>query len=123
MNMEEVDARTILEIREILRQTRNRDAVVRLMQNRGMEETDAHELVYSIHRANLSANRKGALYKMIGSGTMLAVTLLILSVTHRTLGANRINAALVIMAAISAGGFLWGLSGFIMANGYEVDPD
>jgi hypothetical protein len=39
------------------------------------------------------------------------------------LGTHRINATLVIMAAISAGGFLWGLSGFFMANGYEVEPD
>lgn len=115
MNIDEVDDRKVLEIRELLRQTRNRDAVARLMENRGLE--DARELVYAIHKANLSANRKGALYKMIGSGAVLALCLLIL------LGAHRIGTGLVIVLVASGGGFLWGLTGFIMANGYEVGPD
>jgi len=91
MNIDEVDDRTVLAIRELLRQTRNRDAVARLMRNRGLEEADARELVYAIHKANLTANRKGALYKMIGSGAVLALGLLIV------FGAHRIGAGLVIM--------------------------
>lgn len=59
MSLEDVDDRTVLEIRELLRQTRNRDAVVHVVEKRGMEPADAQELVYSIHKANLSANRKG----------------------------------------------------------------
>ena len=117
MNLEDVDDRTVLEIRELLRQTRNRDGVVRVIQNRGMEEADAQELVYSIHKANLSANRKGALYKMIGSGVVLALMLLIL------LGAHRISPVLLIALLASGAGFIWGFAGFVMANGYEVDPD
>ena len=117
MSLEDVDDRTVLEIRELLRQTRNRDAVVHVVEKRGMEPADAQELVYSIHKANLSANRKGALYKMIGSGAVLAIMLLIL------LGAHRISATLMIVLLVSGAGFLWGLAGFLMANGYEVDPD
>lgn len=117
MNIDEVDDRKVLEIRELLRQTRNRDAVARFLHNRGLEEADARELVYAIHKANLTANRKGALYKMIGGGAVLALGLLIV------FGAHRIGAGLVIMLVLSGGGFLWGLTGFIMANGYEVDPD
>ncbi len=117
MNFEAVDARTVLEIRELLRQTRNRDGVVNVMEKRGLEPAEAQELVYSIHKANLSANRKGTLYKMIGSGAVLAILLLIV------LGAHRISAGLAILLLVSAGGFLWGFAGFVMANGYEVDPD
>jgi len=38
-------------------------------------------------------------------------------------GAHRISTGLVIAMVVSGGGFLWGLSGFVMANGYDVDPD
>ena len=54
---------------------------------------------------------------MIGSGAVLAIMLLIL------LGAHRISATLMIVLLVSGAGFLWGLAGFLMANGYEVDPD
>jgi len=109
--------RAVMEIREILAKLRNKDAVVRVLQNRGMPLEEARELVYAIHKANLSANRKFSLYGAIGSGLLCALLALVL------ISSRRVNGVLIIFMVISGVGFLWSGVKFVTASGYEVEDD
>ena len=111
------DDRAVLEIREMLAKLRNKDAVVRVLQNRGMPPDEARELVYDIHKAILTANRKSSLYAAIGSGCTCALLVLIVILSHRMSG------ALVVFTLIAGGGFLWSGVKFLTASGYEVEDD
>ena len=109
--------RAILEIREMLAKLHNKDAVVRVLQNRGMAPEEARDLVYDIHKAILSANRKYSLYGAIGSGAVCALLVLLM------VASRRMNGAAVIFAVISGLGFLWSSVKFLTASGYEVEDD
>lgn len=109
--------RAILEIREMLAKLRNKDAVARVLQNRGMPPDEASALVQDIHKAILSANRKYSLYGAIGSGSVCAVLVLLM------LASRRVSGAAVIFAVISGLGFLWSSVKFLTASGYEVEDD
>jgi hypothetical protein len=118
--------RTVLEIRELLAKTRNRDAVVRLMSGRGMPPEEAHGLVYSIHKANLSANRKSSFWLMMSGGTGIIISLLAILMTsgQATSRSARARAIVILVIGIPAvGSLLWGFASFVMASGYEVDED
>lgn len=109
--------RAIVEIREMLAKLRNKDAVARVLQNRGMNPEEARDLVVAIHKANLSANRKYSLYGAIGSGAVCAL------LTALMVFSRRVNGAMVIFAVISGFGFLWSSVKFVTASGYEVEDD
>src|SRR6185295_17635769 len=101
MSFTEMD-RTVIEIRELLCKTKNKDGVVRIMKTRGMDETEAQDLVYAIHKEILWTNRKSALWATIGSGTACLILTIVSIATHFLIG------AVVVFAAITAIGALWG---------------
>jgi hypothetical protein len=109
--------RTVIEIRELLAKTQNKDGVVRLMKTRGLDESEAHDLVYAIHKEILWTNRKTALWAAIGSGILCLVFAIIAIVTHFLIG------GVVIIAVVAAFGALWGAVKLLTASGYELDED
>jgi hypothetical protein len=111
------DDRAIIEVREMLMKYRNKDAVAKVLHNRGMDEQEATDFVYSIYKANLSANRKASIYATIISGAVLALMLLIV------VGARRASGMIIIFLVASGIGFLWGGVKFLTASGYEIDED
>ncbi|MSU58927.1 MAG: hypothetical protein EXS35_12305 [Pedosphaera sp.] len=74
--------RTVIEIRELLAKTQDKDKVVRILITRGMDEAEAHDLVYAIYKETLSFNRKSALWATIGCGTGFVVLGTIVLATH-----------------------------------------
>jgi hypothetical protein len=109
--------RIVIEIREFLAKTKNKDQVVRIMKTRGMDEGEAHELVYAIHKEILWTNRKAALWATIGCGTgFLALGIASLA-THFLIG------ALVVVTVVVGLGALWGAVKLFTASGYELDED
>ncbi len=116
--------RAVLEIREMLRKTRNREAVIRVIAQRGMEEETARELVNSIHRATLSANRWSALGAAWVGGIGVTLSLLVFFLSADSLSGRRLSIAAVgVGLPISAVALLWGLVKLCTASGYEVDED
>jgi hypothetical protein len=109
--------RTVIEIRELLAKTRNKDQVVRIMKTRGMDEQEAHDLVYSIYKEVLSVNRKSSLLAAIGCGAGF----LVFGVA--SLATAFMVPVLVIITGIVFLGFLWGAVKLCTANGYELDED
>jgi hypothetical protein len=107
--------RTVIEIRELLAKTQDKDKVVRVMQTRGMPPEEARDLVFAIYRENLSANRKTSLAGLIGCGFVTVLSGGALVATHGLIG------ALGVVALISFIGFLWCLVKFVTAKGYEVE--
>ena len=116
MSFTEMD-RTVIEIRELLAKTQNKDGVVRILKNRGMDETEAHDLVYAIHKQILWTNRKSALWATIGCGTACVVLSIIVLATRGLVG------AIVIFAVLTLLGALWGAVKLVTASGYELDED
>lgn len=96
---------------------RNKDAVIRVLLNRGMPPDEAHELVQTIHKANLAANRKHSLYGDISSGLVCALLSMFL------ISSRRVSGALVVFTMILGFGFLWSSVKFVTASGYEVEDD
>jgi hypothetical protein len=116
MSFTEMD-RTVIEIRELLAKTQNKDGVVRILKTRGMDESEARDLVHAIHREILWCNRKTALWAAIGSGIVCLVFAIIAIATHFLIG------GVVIIAAVAALGALWGAVKLLTASGYELDED
>ena len=67
--------RTVMEIRELLVTTENKDHVVRVLKTRGMDEAEAEDLVRAIFKQNRWENRKSSLAAMLGSGVIVAMLL------------------------------------------------
>ena len=109
--------RTVIEIRDFLAKTQDKDKVVRVMQTRGMPPDEARDLVYAIYKENLSSNRKTSLAGLIGCGFVTVLAGGALIATHGLIG------ALGVVALIALLGFLWSLVKFLTAKGYEVEQD
>ena len=109
--------RTVIEIRELLCKTKNKDQVVRIMKTRGMDEGEAHDLVYAIHKEILWSNRKTALWATIGCGSGF---LLFGAISVASLG---FAGPVVVVAIILLLGTLWGAVKLFTASGYELDED
>ena len=116
MSFTEMD-RTVIEIRELLAKTQNKDGVVRIMKTRGMDEGEARDLVYAIHKEILWANRKSALWATIACGSAFVGLGIAVLATHFLLG------ALVVITGIVGLGAMWGAVKLITASGYELDED
>jgi hypothetical protein len=113
MNFTDAD-RAVIEVREMLTKYRNKDAVTKTLHNRGMDAQEARDFVYSIHKANLSVNRKSSLATVVISGGIFAILVAIWVSTGRLF---------VVWLPISGIAMLWGLVKFFTASGYEVESD
>jgi hypothetical protein len=109
--------RTVIEIRELLAKTKNKDQVVRIMKTRGMDEEEGRDLVYAIHKEILWTNRKSALWATITCGSGFLVLAIVVVASHFIMG------SLVVITGIVGLGFLWGAVKLFTASGYELDED
>ena len=104
--------RTVIEIRDLLADTQDRDKVVRVLKHRGMDEAEARALVQAVYKQNRSANRQLSLVAMLGSG---AVVLLLLGVLVST---GRLFYVWLPLSALTC---LWATVKFCTATGYQIE--
>jgi hypothetical protein len=105
------DEKMFFHVVERLRSLKNPDKVKEDLVAKGMHRVKADEVVDAVHKALKWEIRKGALVKMVGSGLVLGLFLLIFVFTGHLF---------FIIIPITAVGFLWGLGQFVFATGYEV---
>jgi len=108
---------TVTIVRDLLAQKRNKDLIVAVLQKRGMAEEDARELVHSIYKENLSANRRSSLGFLFGGGAGAFISLGIFLLSDRP------QYYWLPICALAFFCFVWGLIKFLTASGYEVEPD
>jgi hypothetical protein len=108
------DEKMFFHVVERLRSLRNPEKVKQGLVAKGMHPVKADEFVDHVHKALKWEIRKGALGKMIGSGVILAIFLLIFAFTGHLF---------FLIIPITGVGFLWGLGQFIFASGYEVQAE
>jgi len=113
MPLTETD-RTVMEIRELLVTTQNKDHVVRVLKNRGMDESEARGLVQAVYKQNRWENRKTSLLAMLGSGMICAVLLVVWFTTDRLFYVwLPLSAIATLVAAVK----------FCTASGYQFEED
>lgn len=106
--------RSVLEVRGLLANQRNKEIVVNYYINQGMDPDEAREMVLAIYKSNLSTNRKSALGVLIGGGIGTLVFVVI------WIAAGRLYYIWLPLCALALAG---GLAKFLMASGYEVTDD
>ncbi|MSU58926.1 MAG: hypothetical protein EXS35_12300 [Pedosphaera sp.] len=111
MPLTELD-RTVLEVRELLVTTQDRDKVVRVLKNRGMDEAEAAALVLAVYKQNRWENRKLSLFAAIGSGAIVAVLLVVWFTTGRLF---------YVWLPLAALACLWSTIKCCTATGYQLE--
>ena len=106
--------RAVIEVRELLLTTKDKEKVVRILINRGVDEAEARALVHAVRKANLATNRGSALLPMLGSGVVAVILLCVWVFAGRLF---------YIWLPLAAGSFIWFAVKFFMASGYEVEAD
>jgi hypothetical protein len=104
--------RTAIETRSLLAQHRDKKIVARILQSRGIDEEEAHDLVRTIHKQNLWENRKLGIGICIVGGLGVLVFGGILLFAHRFF---------VFWLPASVITLLWGFIKFVTASGYEME--
>lgn len=113
MPITEMD-RTVMQIRELLVTTQDKNQVVRVLKARGMEESEAHDLVQAVYKQNRWENRRASLLGMLGSGAIVVILLVVWFATNRLF---------YVWLPLSALAFLWATVKFCTANGYQLEED
>jgi hypothetical protein len=111
MPLTETD-RTVIEIRELLVTTQDKDQVVCVLKNRGLDESEAHALVRAVYKQNRTENRKTSLIAMLGSGAVVVFLLAVLVTTGRLF---------YVWLPLAALAFLWATVKFCTATGYQIE--
>ncbi len=108
----ESEMRVMIEARNLLASERDRDLAAQKLCGFGVNLDQANAIVRGIFKENQRHNRKQSFVKMIGGIGGLALVGALLVFAHR------LFYWILIISAISA---VWGLAGFIGADGYELD--
>jgi hypothetical protein len=111
MPITEMD-RLVMEVRELLVTTQNKDQVIRLLENRGLDETEARDIVLGIYKQNLWENRKTSLFAAIGSGAIFIGLLIVWFATDRLF---------YVWLPLSGIAMLWGIVKSCTASGYSIE--
>jgi hypothetical protein len=111
MPLSEMD-RVVIEVRELLVTTQNKDQVVRVLKNRSLDESEAHDLVQAIYKQNLWDNRKTSLFAAIGSGAIFVGLLVVWFTTDRLF---------YVWLPLSGIAMLWAIIKCCTASGYQIE--
>jgi hypothetical protein len=104
--------RLVIEVRELLVTTKNKDQIVRVLENRGMDSVEARELVQGVYKQNLWENRKMSLLAAIGSGAIFVGLLIVWFATDRLF---------YVWLPLSGIAMLWGIVKCSTASGYSIE--
>ena len=111
MPITEMD-RLVAEVRELLASTKDKAAVVRVLQHRGVAPESAQELVQTVYKRNRWENRKTALGAAVVSG-LIAVGLVVVWIAT-----DRLFYVWLPIAALAA---VWSTIKCLTASGYELE--
>lgn len=106
--------RAVIEVRDLLADTEDKDKVARVLMHRGMEESEAHALVQAVFKQNRSANRQKSFIAMLGSGAVVVALVLVWIFTERLF---------YIWLPLSAVALLWATVKFCTATGYRIEDE
>ena len=102
----------VIESRNLLAETKNKDAVVRVLLHRGMAQDEACAMVDAIYKQTRWENRKAALVGMAGSGVVVVSLLAV------WIFAGRLFYLWLTLAGLT---FLWSTVKFCTASGYDFE--
>jgi hypothetical protein len=106
--------RAVMEIRELLVTTQNKDQVVRVLKHRGIDEDEARSLVLAVYKQNLWDNRKTSLWAALGSGTVFVILLVVWFATGQLF---------YIWLPLSGLSMTWFIIKCCTASGYQIEED
>ena len=104
----------MIEIRELLVTTKNKDQVVRVLKHRGMDEAEARSLVLAVYKQNLWDNRKTSLWAACGSGAVFVILLGVWLFTGQLF---------YIWLPLSGLSMIWFIIKCCTASGYQIEED